>query len=128
MKSGDAISPFLSELQIIFEEQFECSKEILHQRSRVIKNLPRVPLNMMVNSLLSGNVFCGHCCSRLVMTKLFLGQSFMIKPHRSKKDDCKQYIKRIDVFRDYQLKIEFNFYVRQFFFGIDEEKVLSPNA
>ena len=37
-------------------------------------------------------------------------------------------IKRIDVFRDYKLKIEFNFDIKQFFFGIDGEATLDLSA
>ena len=37
-------------------------------------------------------------------------------------------IKRIDVFRDYKLKIEFNFDIKQFFFGIDKEIELGLSA
>ena len=37
-------------------------------------------------------------------------------------------IKRIDVFRDYKLKIEFNFYIKQFFFGRDSETTLDLSA
>lgn len=37
-------------------------------------------------------------------------------------------IKRIDVFRDYKLKIEFNFDLKQFFLGIDKEISLDMTA
>ena len=37
-------------------------------------------------------------------------------------------IKRIDVFRDYKLKIEFNFDIKQFFLGIDKEISLDMTA
>ena len=37
----------------------------MQQRADVLKNTPRVPLNMKGNALLSGNVFCGHCGARL---------------------------------------------------------------
>ncbi len=37
-------------------------------------------------------------------------------------------IKRIDVFRDYRLEIEFNFDIRQFFLGIDAERALDLSA
>ena len=32
-------------------------------------------------------------------------------------------IKRIDVFRDYQLNIKLNLNIRQFFLGLDEQEV-----
>ena len=65
LRSGDSRSPFIPELQIISQEQFDRAQEILRQRAEVIKNTPRVPLNMKGTSLLSGNVFCGHCGARL---------------------------------------------------------------
>ena len=37
-------------------------------------------------------------------------------------------IKRIDVFRDYKLKIEFNFDIKQFFSGIDKEITFDMTA
>ena len=65
LRSGDSRSPFMPELQIISQEQFDRAQEILRQRADVLKNTPRVPLNMKGNALLSGNVFCGHCGARL---------------------------------------------------------------
>ena len=37
-------------------------------------------------------------------------------------------IKQIKVFRDYKLKIEFNFDIRQFFMGIDAQAELQLSA
>ena len=37
-------------------------------------------------------------------------------------------IKRIDVFRDYKLKIEFTFDIKQFFLGIDKEITFDMTA
>ena len=65
LRSGESRSPFIPELQIISQEQFDRAQEILRQRADVLKNTPRVPLNMKGNALLSGNVFCGHCGARL---------------------------------------------------------------
>ena len=65
LRSGDSRSPFIPELQIISQEQFDRAQEILRQRADTLKNTPRVPLNMKGNALLSGNVFCGHCGARL---------------------------------------------------------------
>ena len=63
--SGDSRSQFIPELQIISQEQFDRAQEIASQRAKVMNNKPRVPMNMKGNALLSGNVFCGHCGSRL---------------------------------------------------------------
>ena len=65
LRSGDSRSPFIPELQIISQEQFDRAQEIASQRAAVMNNRPRVPMNMKGNALLSGNVFCGHCGSRL---------------------------------------------------------------
>ena len=65
LRSGDSRSPFIPELQIISQEQFDRAQEIASQRAKVMNNKPRVPMNMKGNALLSGNVFCGHCGSRL---------------------------------------------------------------
>ena len=65
LRSGDSRSPFIPELQIISQEQFDRVQEIASQRAAVMNNRPRVPMNMKGNALLSGNVFCGHCGSRL---------------------------------------------------------------
>ncbi len=65
LRSGDSRSPFMPELQIISQEQFDRAQEIASQRAAVMNNRPRVPMNMKGNALLSGNVFCGHCGSRL---------------------------------------------------------------
>ena len=65
LRSGDSRSPFIPELQIISQEQFDRAQEIASQRAKVMNNKPRVPMNMKGNALLSSNVFCGHCGSRL---------------------------------------------------------------
>lgn len=39
--------------------------------------------------------------------------------HEAKKMIVNNMIKRVDVFRDYKLKIEFNFDIKQFLYGLD---------
>ena len=68
LRSGDARSPQLPELQIVPQELFDRAREIRDQRAQAKANVPRVPINMRGKSLLSGNVFCGHCGSRLHLT------------------------------------------------------------
>lgn len=65
MKSGETISPFQPQLQIVSSEEFDRANEIRVQRRKAKAEEPRVPINMKGMSLLSGNVFCGHCGSRL---------------------------------------------------------------
>lgn len=68
LRSGESHSPLLPELQIVSEEQFTRAQEIFRQRNEQKANQPRVPINMRGNSLLNGNVFCGHCGARLNLT------------------------------------------------------------
>jgi len=65
LRSGESRSALLPELQIITEEQFTRAQDIFQQRKEQKSNYPRVPINMRGNSLLNGNVFCGHCGARL---------------------------------------------------------------
>jgi DNA invertase Pin-like site-specific DNA recombinase len=68
LKSGDAESEVFPELQIISPKVFEEAQELMHQRSAAMQKERRVPLNTKGSSLLSGNVFCGHCGARLIVT------------------------------------------------------------
>jgi DNA invertase Pin-like site-specific DNA recombinase/ElaB/YqjD/DUF883 family membrane-anchored ribosome-binding protein len=67
LKSGQTQSPVIPALQIIQPELFDRAQQILLERSRHYKDR-RIPLNTKGNSLLSGNVFCGHCGARLTLT------------------------------------------------------------
>ena len=68
LRSGESRSPHLPELQIISQEMFDRAQKIREERRTSKPDTPRVPINMRGNSLLSGNVFCGHCGSRLHLT------------------------------------------------------------
>jgi hypothetical protein len=67
LKSGETESEIFPDLQIIDPHTFETAQNILLQRSSDYADR-RVPLNTRGSSLLSGNVFCGHCGARLVVT------------------------------------------------------------
>jgi DNA invertase Pin-like site-specific DNA recombinase len=67
LQSGGVQSEVIPELQIISPEVFERAQEIASGRSADYAER-RVPLNTKGNSLLSGNVFCGHCGGRLTLT------------------------------------------------------------
>ena len=69
LHSGESVSPCLEELRIISDEQFNRASDIREQRAQAKRDLPRVPINMRGTALLSGNVFCGHCGSRLNLTR-----------------------------------------------------------
>lgn len=68
LRSGESRSPILPELQIISQEQFEKAQQIRKERSAAAQSIPHVPINTRGQSLLSGNVFCGHCGARLTLT------------------------------------------------------------
>lgn len=67
MKCGETVTDIFPHLQIIDPHTFEITQHIMKQRSVYYADR-RVPLNTKGNSLLSGNVFCGHCGARLTLT------------------------------------------------------------
>ena len=68
LRSGESRSEIISSLQIITPEQFERATEIMQARSEHWKEQNTVPLNTKGRSLLAGNIYCGHCGSRLTLT------------------------------------------------------------
>lgn len=68
LRSGDSRSDVLPELQIISPQQFDTAQKIREDRSDLAKEQPMVPQNTRGQSLLAGNVFCGHCGARLNLT------------------------------------------------------------
>ena len=67
LRSGETESEIFPHLQIIDPHTFEVAQDMLMQRSTEYKER-RIPLNTKGHSLLSGNVFCGHCGARLTVT------------------------------------------------------------
>ena len=68
LRSGESRSQVLPHLQIIPPELFEAAQHIRTSRANSAEQDRRVPLNTRGQSLLSGNVFCGHCGARLTLT------------------------------------------------------------
>ena len=68
LRSGESRSQTLPHLQIITPELFEAAQHIRTSRANSAEQERRVPLNTRGQSLLAGNVFCGHCGSRLALT------------------------------------------------------------
>ena len=68
LRSGESRSKVLPHLQIISPEMFEAAQHIRTDRANSAEAERTVPRNIAGNSLLSGNVFCGHCGSRLNLT------------------------------------------------------------
>jgi len=67
LKCGDVTSEIFPHLQIIDPDTFEAAQYIKLSRS-LNKDERTIPLNTNGSSLLSGNVFCGHCGGRLIVT------------------------------------------------------------
>lgn len=67
LRSGETYSEPFPDLQIIDPHTFKLAQNIILQRSADYQDR-RVPMNTRGNSLLSGNVFCGHCNARLTVT------------------------------------------------------------
>ncbi len=63
--NGDVQSPEIPELRIIDQETFDRAQELMKSRAT---HHNTVPLNMKGQSLLVGNIFCGHCKNRLTLT------------------------------------------------------------
>lgn len=68
LHNGDVKSDRIEELVIIPPELFEQAQSILTERQNELIPARTVPLNTKGYGLVSGNVFCGHCGGRLVVT------------------------------------------------------------
>lgn len=87
LRSGESRSQTLPHLQIIEPELFEAAQRIRENRAHEIAQENHVPLNTRGQYLLAGNVFCGHCGSRLSLTTN--GKSYPCK------DDPNRVVKRV---------------------------------
>ena len=72
-------------------------------------------MNTRGKSLLSGNVYCGHCGARLAL--------YDTASIEAKKMIVSSLIRRVDVYRGYKLHIEFTIDFEQFCRGLDFEAV-----
>ncbi len=68
LKSGTTESEIFPELQIISPETYELAQKLLAERANDCNYQRTMPLTTSGQSLLSGNVFCGHCGARLTLT------------------------------------------------------------
>ena len=68
LRCGESRSQELPHLQIISPELFEAAQHIRTSRANSAEQERHIPLNTRGNSLLAGNVYCGHCGSRLTLT------------------------------------------------------------
>lgn len=65
IRNGEAQSEIIPELQIIAPETFERAQKIMADRTT---HHAETPLNLKGQSLLVGNIYCGHCRNRLTLT------------------------------------------------------------
>lgn len=68
LRCGESQSPTLEQLRIIDDKTFSEVQTMLQTRSRQYQAIRSAPLNTRGNSLLAGNIFCGHCGARLCIT------------------------------------------------------------
>ena len=68
LRCGESRSQELPHLQIISPELFEAAQHIRTSRANSAEQERHIPLNTRGNSLLAGNVYCGHCGARLSLT------------------------------------------------------------
>ena len=68
LRSGKTYAGPFEELQIIKPELFDLAQRLMLERTKENKEQRTMPLNTTGQSLLSGNVFCGHCGGRLTLT------------------------------------------------------------
>ena len=82
LRCGKSRSKELPHLQIIEPELFEAAQRIRTARANSAAQERHVPMNTRGKSLLSGNVYCGHCGARLALTTN--GKTYPCKedPHR----------------------------------------------
>jgi len=68
LRSGDTYSEIFKEIQIISPETYNMAQKLMTERTNEMNEERTMPLNVNGQSLLSGNVFCGHCGGRLTLT------------------------------------------------------------
>ena len=68
LRSGESQSEVFPELQIIDPETFELAQKLMAERINEYNEQRTLPRNTSGQSMLSGNVFCGHCGGRLTLT------------------------------------------------------------
>lgn len=68
LRCGNSRSKIQPHLQIIDPELFEAAQHIRTSRANSAEAERTIPRNIKSSALLSGNVFCGHCGSRLNLT------------------------------------------------------------
>lgn len=68
MRSGESRSEVQEHLRIVDDKTFDMVQSMLAVRSKQNQTTRSAPINTRGESLLAGNVFCGHCGARLCIT------------------------------------------------------------
>lgn len=68
MRSGESRSKVQEHLRIVDDKTFDTVQRMLAVRSKKNEAVRSSPVNTRGDSLLAGNVFCGHCGARLCIT------------------------------------------------------------
>ncbi len=68
LRCGESRSEVLPQLQIIEPELYDAAQHVRTSRANTAALENRVPMNTKGSTLLAGNIFCGHCGSRLSLT------------------------------------------------------------
>jgi hypothetical protein len=68
LRSGGTYSEPFEDLRIIDDYTFDKAQHLMQERVNERKENRTTPLQTAGQSMLSGNVFCGHCGGRLVLT------------------------------------------------------------
>ncbi|RJE46679.1 MULTISPECIES: recombinase family protein [unclassified Dehalobacter] len=68
LRSGKTKSEIFDELQIIDPANFNLAQQLMAERVNEYNENRTMPRNTSGQSLLSGNIFCGHCGGRLTLT------------------------------------------------------------
>jgi hypothetical protein len=68
IRSGETYSESFPHLRLIDEKTWEQAQFLICQRSGAYEEKRRMPKMIKGDSLLSGNIFCGHCGARLTLT------------------------------------------------------------
>jgi len=68
LRSGKTKSEIFEELQIIDPANFNLAQQLMAERVNEYNENRTMPRNTSGQSLLSGNIFCGHCGGRLTLT------------------------------------------------------------
>ena len=85
LRSSESISEPFEHLRIIDELTWERAQELIMERSGAYEEKRKKPKMIKGDSLLSGNIFCGHCGARLTLTsagKAYSKADGTVMPHR----------------------------------------------